>query len=243
MEQVPFKGNPMFRLISSCLFCFHVHVPDCGLFCPNQSTATTWLWTLGAPPFGCCWCDWEVKRDTMLTCTTRSTVSHRRLCRAQGMKYEPLFHNWSSDKKDCDVRMKCIQFRRLTSVSFSPAAAIRPHCVLHRRLPWVHGHERSIHTYGIYLLLPLSPEQTGSGNAQFNILVIIALICTYWSIDIKFEETISVCFSASSLKTICLDDRTPFWRHFYSWFTHVAIVIGYWLQRPCTDLKRLKSFF
>ena len=65
-------------------------------------------------------------------------------------------------------------FFNVTSVIFSVfslfcVTAFQPHRGLHRRLSGIHGHEWSILTSGIYILLPLLSDKNRSGNVWFNI--------------------------------------------------------------------------
>lgn len=80
------KRKNSFPLDFKSCFLFYICVEDYCLLHPHQSMVTSWLWTLGAPAFGCCWCKCKVDRDTKRKCNKRSTVSHRRPCRAQGKR-------------------------------------------------------------------------------------------------------------------------------------------------------------
>lgn len=69
------------------------------------------------------------------------------------------------------------------------STAFWPHSPVHRFLSWVHGHERSIFTSGLHILLPLSSKQTRPGNVHCNILftdieyfhhALIQVQCSCW---------------------------------------------------------------
>lgn len=99
----------------------------------------------------------------------------------------------------CNIRFCNKVIHNFYSVLWS--TAFRPHRSVHRWLSWVHGHERSIFTSGLHILLPLPSKQTGPGNVYLD-----GLFCRF------VLNTLSICqhiFSSKPLKSLQTHPSPP----------------------------------